>query len=226
MVQPIAGIKAAVFDAYGTLFDVMAPTTQAAARIGDKADALGRVWRDKQLQYTWLRSLQGAYIPFRQVTEDALDFALEALAIDDPALKADLLDLYVALDAYPDAHPCLEGLRAKSVATAILSNGSQDMLQAATRSSALAALLDHVLSVEEVGINKPDARVYQLACDRLECRPDEILFVSGNGWDGKAGAHFGYRSVWINRAGLPPERLPGNYVAEITSLEEIPGLVV
>ena len=220
------GIKAAVFDAYGTLFDIMAPTSRAAARLGDKAEALGRAWRDKQLQYTWLRSLQGEYVSFRQVTEDALDYAMELHGITDDALKHDLMGLYVALDAYDDARPCLEGLRARGITTTILSNGSPDMLEVATRSSGLDVLLDGVLSVESVGVNKPDHRVYQLAVDHLGVAREDILFVSGNGWDGKAAAHFGFRSVWIDRAGLPAERLPGTYAAHVKSLTDIAGLLV
>lgn len=222
----ISGIQAAVFDAYGTLFDVLAPTARAAAELGDKAGPLGQLWRDKQLQYTWLRSLQGEYLDFRSVTADALDYAMEALGIADDALRARLLDLYQNLDAYPDAVSCLEGLKAKGITTSILSNGSPDMLEAATRSAGLARLLDHILSVESVGINKPDHRVYQLAVDTLRVTKEGILFVSGNGWDGKAAANFGFRVAWLNRAGVPEDRLPGHYAARVTTLEDLPGLVV
>ena len=217
----VSGIRAAVFDAYGTLFDVLAPTARAAADLGDKAGPLGQMWRDKQLQYTWLRSLQGEYLDFRSVTADALDYAMEAVGIADGAVRARLLDLYQSLDAYPDAVTCLEGLKAKGITTAILSNGSPDMLDAATRSAGLEPLLDHVLSVESVGINKPDHRVYQLAVDTLRVAKDEILFVSGNGWDGKAAANFGFRVVWLNRAGLPEDRLPGTYAARVTKLTDL-----
>ena len=224
MAVGMEGVRAIVFDASGTLFDVMAPTARLAARLGDRAEAVGRTWRDKQLAYTWLRSLQGAFAPFHQVTADALDFAFDLHGVDDPALRDDLLALYETLDAYPDARPCLEGLRRLGLKTAILSNGSERMLDAAVGSSGLGPLLDAVFSVDRVSINKPSHDVYRIPCDAWSVAPEEIAFVSGNGWDGKAGAAFGYRAIRLDRAGLPEERLPGCYAARVTTLAAVPGL--
>ena len=219
------GIRACVFDAYGTLFDVHAPVARVAAALGDKADAVSRMWRDKQLQYTWLRSLMGAHADFRIVTADALDFALAAHGVADADLRAKLLELYMTLDAYADARRCLESLRSKGLTTAILSNGSPEMLAAATKSAGLDAHLDHVLSVEQVGIYKPDPRVYQLAVDEIGVPAAEMLFVSMNPWDASGAAFFGFRVARLNRLGMPPDNLPGEIAAEIRTLDEVPELV-
>lgn len=221
----LEGIRACVFDAYGTLFDVHAPVGRVAASLGDKADAVSRMWRDKQLQYTWLRSLMGAHADFRVVTADALDYALTAHGIDDPALRGQLLDLYMTLDAYPDARRCLEALKAAGLSTAILSNGSPGMLEAATRSAGLDSHLDHVLSIETVGIYKPDMRVYQLAVEAAGVAANEICFVSMNPWDASGAAYFGFQVARLNRLGVPPDNLPGDLAAEIKTLDEVPPLV-
>jgi len=220
------GIRGCVFDAYGTLFDVHAPVGRVAASLGDKADAVSRMWRDKQLQYTWLRSLMGAHADFRVVTADALDYALAANGVDNPALREQLLDLYMTLDAYPDARRCLEALKAGGISTAILSNGSPEMLDAATRSAGLDSHLDHVLSIETVGIYKPDMRVYQLAVDATGANAREICFVSMNPWDASGAAFFGFRVARLNRLGMPPDNLPGDIAAEIRTLDEVPPLVI
>ena len=218
-------IGACVFDAYGTLFDVHSAVARGGAALGDKAGAVSALWRQKQLEYTWLRSLMGAHADFQQVTEDGLDYALAAQGVDDPALRGRLMDLYLTLDAYPDAAACLETLRAAGKTTAILSNGSPGMLSAATESAGLGAHLDAVLSVEEVGIYKPDARVYRLAVERLRVQPERVCFVSANGWDAAGAAHFGFRVAWLNRFAQAPERLPGAPAAVIESLAALPGLL-
>jgi 2-haloacid dehalogenase len=213
-------IAAVAFDAYGTLFDIHAPTARTAARIGDEARAarLGQIWRDKQLQYTWLRSLSGAYADFWTVTQDALDYALDALKVRDEALRQDLLALYRALDPYPDAVPALERMKARGLKTAVLSNGSPGMLAEAIEASQTNALIDAVLSVDPLRAFKPDPRIYQLAADWAGAEPGRILFVSSNGWDAWCGAAFGFTTVWVNRFGLPEERLPGRPVAVVDSL--------
>jgi 2-haloacid dehalogenase len=194
--------------------------------VGDEAASrLAALWRDKQLQYTWLRALQGRHADFWQVTGEALDFALDALGLADPELRRRLMQLYLTLDAYPDAAGTVRRLRDAGLATAILSNGSPAMLAAAVEHAGLAPLFDHVLSVEEVGVYKPHPKVYQLACDRLGLAADAILFVSSNGWDAWAASAFGMRAVWCNRSGQPPERLPGAPDHEIRSLAELPALV-
>jgi 2-haloacid dehalogenase len=215
-------VKACVFDAYGTLFDVHAPVAKVAARIGPQADALSRLWRQKQLEYTWLRSLMRAHADFWQVTGEALDYAFAAHGIDDDGLKAELLDLYLRLDAYPDAVEALRQLKDKGLVTAILSNGAPAMLEAAVASAGLQGHLDHVLSVEEVGIFKPDPQVYELAVRRTGAAATAICFVSANTWDAQAAAHFGFQVARIDRFGLKDERIPGAPRALIKSLTELP----
>lgn len=219
------GIRACVFDAYGTLFDVHAPVAREAVALGDKAEAVSRMWRDKQLQYTWLRSLMGAHADFSVVTADALDYALAAHGIADDALRNRLLALYRTLDAYPDAAPCLAGLRERGLVTALLSNGSPEMLSSATRSAGIDRLLDHVLSVEAVGVYKPDPRVYHLAVEATGAVPREVCFVSMNPWDASGAAYFGFRVVRLNRLGVPPDNLPGDLAGEIGGLDELPELI-
>ncbi len=221
----IENIKACVFDAYGTLFDVHSPVARSAETLGEKADPLSRLWREKQLQYTWLRSLMGLHADFWQVTADGLDYAMEATGIADRSMRDRLLDLYMTPDAYGDAAPALAELKARGKTTAILSNGSPAMLESATRNSGLAAQLDAVLSIEEVGIYKPHPRVYQLACDRLSLRPDEICFVSMNPWDASGAAAFGLKVARLNRFDQPGDVLPGEITAVIYTLQELPALV-
>lgn len=218
-------IDACVFDAYGTLFDVHSAVAQGGSALGDKAQAVSNLWRQKQLEYTWLRSLMDAHTDFRQVTRDGLDYALAAYGVEDEALKDRLMALYLTLDAYPDAAPCLSALRADGRATAILSNGEPEMLGAAAASAGLSALFDAVLSVEEVGIFKPDPRTYQLAVDRLGVPAERICFVSTNAWDAAGAAFFGFRVAWLNRFGQQPERLPGRPAAVIAGLDELPSLL-
>lgn len=219
----ISGIKAVVFDAYGTMFDVHSPVGRLASKLGDQAQSVSTMWRDKQLQYTWLRSLMQDYKPFTQVTSDALAYAMEAHGIDNDALHKELVDAYFTLSAYDDVAPCLDALQAKGFKTAILSNGSMDMLDAAVNSAGIADKLDAVLSVEEVQVNKPDPRVYQLTLDHFGIKADEVCFVSNNAWDGHAGAHFGYQVARLNRYGAPAEKLSGTpkfIMTDLTGLAE------
>jgi 2-haloacid dehalogenase len=224
--EPLAGVRACVFDAYGTLFDVASAAQRCADALGDAAPRLATLWRDKQLQYTWLRAVQGRHADFWQVTGDALDFALESLGLADPGLRGRLMQLYLTLDAYPDAPAALRQLRDAGLATAILSNGSPAMLAAVVRNARLGDLLDHMLSVEEAGVYKPHARVYQLAVDRLAVPAREIAFISSNGWDAWAASAFGMRAIWCNRQSQTRERLPGDPDREIHFLSELPTLVI
>lgn len=207
-------ITTCVFDAYGTLFDVAAAARQAAsepayAAMKDCWPQLASHWRLKQLQYSWLRAITGAHTSFWEVTQNGLDWALDAVDLaGDPALRQRLLDLYWELQAYPEVPDMLKALKAAGKQTAILSNGSPDMLDGAVQSAGLGAVLDDVLSVESVGIFKPDRRVYDLVGQRFGCAPDEVLFVSSNGWDAAAAAGYGFRTAWVNRAGEPVDRLP------------------
>ncbi len=220
------GVRACVFDAYGTLFNVHAPVASMAGRIGPQADQVSRLWRTKQLEYTWLRSLMQAHAPFWQVTGEALDYSLAAHGIEDKGLRDELMQLYLHLEAYPDAVACLKALKAAGFTTGILSNGSPDMLSAAVRSAGLEAHLDHVLSIEDVGIYKPDPRVYQLAVDRTGVGDaSEICFVSANTWDAQAAKSFGFQVARINRFGLPDDNIPGRPDMLLDSLEQLPAAV-
>ncbi len=220
-----ADIGAAVFDAYGTLFDVNSAAQRRRARLGDKADKLAEIWRLKQLQYTWLRSLMGTHADFWRVTGDALDFAMAAVNIDDRALRDDLMELYLSLEAYPEVASMLVRLKKAGLKTAILSNGSPRMLDAAVKSAGLDALLDAVLSVEEVGIFKPHPSVYRLAVERLGISARRISFQSSSAWDAVAAAQFGFKAAWCNRFGQPRERLTAEPHAEIKTLAELPALL-
>ena len=222
---PLVGIRACVFDAYGTLFDFASAAKGCRDVLGDGIDKLTALWRDKQLQYTWLRALQGRHADFWQVTGDALDFALETLGADQPGLRDRLMRLYLTLDAFPEVPDVLARLKNAGLKTAILSNGSPPMLDAAVKAAGLDALLDAVLSVEAVGIYKPHPKVYQLAVDRLGIPAAAIAFQSSNAWDAYAASAFGMQVVWCNRYGQRPERLPGAPRRTVRSLAELPALV-
>ena len=226
MVHPRFGdIGACVFDAYGTLFDYNAAAARHGAALGDKAKPLSELWRLKQLQYTWLRSLMGRYAGFWQVTGDALDYAMAALDIDDAVLRAGLMDAYRSLDAYPEVPETLAALRANGMRCAILSNGEPAMLEAAVEAAGIGAHLDAVLSVDEVGVYKPHPSVYQLAVDRLGVPAERVSFQSSNAWDANGAAAFGFRVAWCNRFGQGPERVPEAPDAEIATLAELPPLL-
>lgn len=224
-VLPLRGIQSCVFDAYGTLFDFAAAARNCRDVLGDDIDRLTALWRDKQLQYTWLRAAQGRHADFWQVTGDALDFALETLGLTKPDLRDRLMSLYLTLDPFPEVSSVLARLKAAGLQTAILSNGSPAMLDAAVKAAKLETLLDAVLSVEEVGVYKPHPRVYQLAVDRLGIPASAICFQSSNAWDAYAASAFGMQVVWCNRYGQRRERLPGSPNREIKSLAELPALV-
>jgi 2-haloacid dehalogenase len=217
--------RAAVFDAYGTLFDVASAAERARDVLGERWRPLADLWRTKQLQYTWLRALMSRHADFWQVTGDALDFALETFGVSDAALRTRLMSLYERLDAYPDARETLARLRAAGLRTAILSNGSPRMLAVAVESAGLSGLLDMVLSVEEAGVYKPHPSVYRLAMQRLALDARDILFVSANGWDAHGARTFGMRVAWCNRAAQPPERIPEPPDIEVRSLAELPALL-
>src|SRR5215831_11819794 len=219
------GIQACVFDAYGTLFDFAAAARRCQDELGADVDRLTALWRDKQLQYTWLRAAQGRHADFWQVTGDALDFALDTLGLEQPSLRERLMGLYLALEPFPEVPGVLATLRRAGLKTAILSNGTPAMLDAAVGRAGLGPMFDDVLSVEEVGVFKPDPRVYQLAVDRLGCPAAAIAFQSSNAWDAYAASAFGMRVVWCNRYGQTRERLPGAPDCEITTLADLPALL-
>jgi 2-haloacid dehalogenase len=226
MAHPRFGdIAACVFDAYGTLFDYNAAAARHAAVLGDKAAPLAELWRHKQLQYTWLRTLMGRYAGFWQVTGDALDFSMGELGIEDDGLRAGLMEAYRTLDAYPEVTETLTTLQAHGLKTAILSNGEPEMLDAAVAAAGIGDCLDAVLSVEEVGIFKPHPLVYQLVVDRLGVPAANVSFQSSNAWDANGAAAFGFRVAWCNRFGQGQERIPEAPDAEIKTLAELPPLL-
>jgi 2-haloacid dehalogenase len=219
------GIRACVFDAYGTLFDVHSAAAACRDDLGDKADPLSAMWRQKQLEYTWLRSLMEAHVDFWQITGDALDYAMATVKLEDSALREKLMALYLALKAYPEVPDVLRTLKEAGTHTAILSNGSPMMLNAAVESAGIGPWLDEVLSVEDVGVFKVSPKTYQLAVDRLALQPSEICFMSSNAWDAAGAAHFGFQVLWINRFNQPPENLPGAPKGVLSSLSPLPDLV-
>lgn len=220
------GVEACVFDAYGTLFDFNSAALTARDELGDDWQRLSDLWRQKQLQYTWLRGLAGRHADFWQVTGDALDFSLATLNIERPGLRARLMDLYLQLDTYPEVAETLQRLKAAGMKLAILSNGTPAMLAAVVERSGLDGVFDAVLSVEEVGVFKPHPAVYGLAADRLQLAPAAICFLSSNGWDAYSAKAFGFRVLWCNRFGQAAERIPAAPDGEIGDLSQLPPLLV
>ena len=218
----ISGIKACVFDAYGTLFDVHSAVAKHRERLGDIADQVSAVWRTKQLEYTWLRSLMGHHADFWQVTQDALDYAFDMHTIKDTDLRKDLIEAYLKLDCYPEVPGVLTELKERGFEIAILSNGTPAMLEAAVKNSGLEALIPKIFSVEQVGIFKPDPGVYQIAANELKLKPEQIIFQSSNAWDASGAAAYGFKVAWVNRFGQSPERLPGKPEVEINDLSKFP----
>ena len=222
----LEGVRACVFDAYGTLFDVHGPIRKLAAEIGQYAEEVTRLFRQKQLEYSWLRSLMGVHADFWHVTGDALDYALETFAINEPGLRDEILSLYLKLDPYPDVKDALHAVKARNLRTAILSNGSPSMLDSAARAAGLDKLLDLVLSVEDVGIYKPSRRVYRHAMQKLQLHDaPAICFVSANTWDAQAAAQFGFQAVRVDRFGLKDDRIPGKPAALIPDLSKLAALL-
>ncbi len=221
----IEGIKACVFDAYGTLFDVHSAVGKYRDMFNGKADQVSAIWRTKQLEYTWLRSLMGTHADFWHVTQDALDFALDTHELKVPELRKHLMDAYLCLSCYAEVPTVLSTLKDRGYRNAILSNGTPQMLDAAVANSQLTSVIEEKYSVEKVGIFKPDPRVYQLAVDGMGVQPNEILFHSSNAWDACGAAFFGFKVAWINRFGQRAERLPGKPDVEISSLDELPELL-
>ena len=224
--EKLSGIRACVFDAYGTLFDVQAPMRKLAPDIGPHAEEISRLWRQKQLEYSWLRSLMGVHADFWHVTGDALDYALDQYGISEPGLRDEILALYLSLDAYPEVAEALAAVKARSKLTAILSNGSPSMLDAAVRHAGLDKLFNMVLSVEDVGIYKPSRRVYRHAMQKLQIHEAaEICFVTSNTWDAHGAAQFGFQVVRVDRFGLKDDKLPGKPAALVKDLKELAGIV-
>jgi 2-haloacid dehalogenase len=194
-----------VFDAYGTLFDVHSAVARLRHEIGGHAEQISEIWRIKQLEYTWTRTLMGEYREFRALTADALDYAAARFGGMSVSLREKLVAAYERLDPYPDAAPALLKLKENGAQTAILSNGTPDMLKSAVESAGLAGLLDRILSVDAVRRFKTAPETYALVDDAFGAPRDTVSFQSSNRWDIAGAQKFGFRTVWINRAGQPDE---------------------
>lgn len=221
MAESLSDIKACVFDAYGTLFNVHSAVGAHKQTLGDQADSVSMMWRTKQLEYTWLRSLMRNFADFWQVTGDALDYALDAHSIVDDTLRGDLMQAYLELKTYDEVVPVLTALKKANIKTAVLSNGASAMLEAANHSAGIDALLDASISVDEIRIFKPDPGVYELVTKRFSLQPQQVLFQSSNAWDAAGAAAFGFKVLWVNRFAQRPERLPARPDYEASDLNHL-----
>ncbi len=214
-------VRHALFDAYGTLFDVHSAASRYKDRLGQHSKKVSAIWRTKQLEYTWLRSMMHCYVDFWEVTKDALDYSLELHGVDDNILRKDLLRAYFELSCYPEVPDTLKKIKQMGLGTAILSNGTPKMLKAGVTNSNVGKVLDSIISAHTIKVFKPSPKVYQLATEQLDCMPEEILFFSSNAWDVSGAATFGFKTVWVNRFGQAHERLPGIPIMEINTLDSI-----
>lgn len=222
----LAGIEACVFDAYGTLFDVSSVARGAQAELGEQWQPLSDLWRSKQLQYTWLRGLNGQYADFWQVTGDALDFAMSTLRLEDRNLRERLMSLYLELSTYPEVPGALRRLKDGGMRLAVLSNGSPGMLASAASNAGIADLFDAILSADEVKVYKPHPSVYRMAPERLGVAAKNICYLSSNGWDAYSAKAFGFQVLWCNRFNHAPENIPATPNAEIRDLSCLPGTIM
>ena len=191
-------VKAIIFDAYGTLFDVNSAAEKCKDKIGDKWEGFANYWRTTQLEYTWLRSLMDRHKDFWQVTEDSLDKSMKAFKIDS-SMRGELLDLYKILSTFPEVKEVLNNLKEKNYKLAILSNGTPSLLDELVKSNNLDSIFDDIFSIEEVGIYKPSSKVYDIPIKKFKIQKDEVVFLSANTWDVSGGGNYGYNSVWVNR---------------------------
>ena len=191
-------IKAIIFDAYGTLFDVNSAAEKCRDRIGDKWEGFANFWRTTQLEYTWLRSLMKRHKDFWQITEESLDKSIKTYKID-PSMKNDLLDLYKVLSPYKEVKEVLKKLKEKNFKLAILSNGTPSLLDGLVKSNNFENLFDDLFSIEQVGIYKPDSKVYDMPIKKYQIQKNEVVFLSANTWDVSGGGNYGYNSIWVNR---------------------------
>ena len=216
-------IKAIVFDAYGTLFDVNSAAEKCKGKIGDKWEGFANFWRTTQLEYTWLRSLMKRHKDFWQVTEDSLDKSMKAFKIDS-SMKSELLNLYKVLSPYPEVKEVLKKLKVKEYKLAILSNGTPALLSELVKSSNLENIFDDLFSVEEVKIYKPDSKVYDMPIKKYQIRPGEVTFLSANTWDVSGGGNYGYNAIWVNRNNNIFDNLdyePKNEIKDLKQLIEV-----
>ena len=213
-----------VFDAYGTLFDVHAAVRKHAEAVGPDGARLSEIWRQKQLEYSWVRALMNEYQDFWSLTEQALDYAFSAVPTADASTKPILLEAYMTLDCYEEVPQVLKQLKEAGATLAILSNGSPQMLEAAVQSAGIDQELDEILSVDPLKVYKPAESVYELVTTQFKVFPEDVSFQSSNRWDIAGATSFGFRTVWINRAGVPDEYIDLSPAAVLPSLETLPML--
>ena len=194
----IDNIKACVFDAYGTLFDVNSAAAKCKKKLGNRWESFANAWRTTQLEYTWLRSLMKKHKNFWEITEDSLDHTMETFKIKK-VMRNELLNLYKELSPYPEVKECLESLKSKKIKITILSNGTPDLLKGLVENNNIQNYFDDIMSIETVGIYKPDSKVYEMPIKKYSCKPENICFLSSNTWDVSGGGVFGYKAVWVNR---------------------------
>ena len=217
-------VKAIIFDAYGTLFDVNSAAEKCKDKIGDKWEPFANFWRTTQLEYTWLRSLMGRHKDFWQITEDSLDKSMKAFNIDS-SMKNELLNLYKILSPYKEVSETLKALKEKKFKLAILSNGTPSLLKELVKSNNLNNLFDDIFSIEEVGVYKPDSKVYDIPVKKYKIKKDEIAFLSANTWDVSGGGNYGYQAIWVNRNNNIFDNLDYKPTNEIKSLKELTNLI-
>ena len=217
-------VKAIIFDAYGTLFDVNSAAEKCKDKIGDKWENFATFWRTTQLEYTWLRSLMKRHKDFLQITEDSLDKSMRAFSID-PSMKNELLNLYKVLSPFKEVPETLKKLKGRNFKLAILSNGTPSLLDELVKSNNLDKLFDDIFSIEEVGIYKPDSRVYDLPIKKYKIKNSEVIFLSANTWDVSGGGNYGYQSIWVNRNNNIFDNLDFNPSNQIKDLTELVNLI-
>ena len=217
-------IKAIIFDAYGTLFDVNSAAEKCKDKIGDKWEGFANHWRTTQLEYTWLRSLMKRHKDFWQVTEDSLDKSMKAYKIDS-SMKNELLDLYKILSPFKEVPEVLKSLKEKDFKLAILSNGTPSLLNELVKSNNLEDIFDNIFSIEEVGIYKPDSKVYDLPIKQYQIRTNEVAFLSANTWDVSGGGNYGFNSIWVNRNNNIFDNLDYKPQNEIKNLKELLNII-
>ena len=216
--------KAIIFDAYGTLFDVNSAAEKSKNKIGDKWEAFANYWRTTQLEYTWLRSLMHRHKDFWRITEDSLDKSMKVFNINKD-MKTELLNLYKKLSPFSEVKETLENLKKKELKLSILSNGTPELLNELVDSNKLDSIFDDIFSIEEVGIYKPDSKVYDLPINKYKIKPNEIIFLSANTWDVSGGGNYGYNSVWVNRNNSVFDNLDYKPFKEIKSLQQLLDIV-
>ena len=217
-------IKAIIFDAYGTLFDVNSAAEKCKGKIGDKWEGFANYWRTTQLEYTWLRSLMNRHKDFWQVTEDSLDKSMKAFNIN-PSMKDELLNLYKVLSPFKEVPEVLETLKEKKFKLAILSNGTPDLLKELVKSNKLDNIFDDLFSIEQVGIYKPDSKVYDMPIQKYHIEKNEVAFLSANTWDVSGGGNYGFNSIWVNRNKNVFDNLDYKPKNEIKDLSELIKLI-